>query len=393
MGEDAEGKDRSTLTLILALGLLGMMGGALMGPVLPAISSHFGVGSAPVKLVITVYAAATAISFPFMGFFTDRYGRKKVLIPSFILNGTAGIICALAPNLPILLVARAIQGIGIAGMAPMALILIGDLYDGPGRAEAMGGLSSIRASGGVIAPLIGGILATLSWNYPFIVYTASFPLALAFWLWFPFPDKSVSISIGEYLEPMKEALKNPRVEAVLILSFQSFFLVYTMVAFIPERLVADFGMSNALAGAFQAISAVATISIAVHSGRLVERTQKSYLIGLGFLISGIGFLILPFRNILLWIALSLVVFGLGRGLLQPQINTLVTEVAPEGRLGGVASLNSIAKYGGQMAAPFALGMIKAFTSFQVVFLISGLIGIGTGIVALILALSKSSSNQ
>ncbi|KXB04065.1 hypothetical protein AKJ49_02375, partial [candidate division MSBL1 archaeon SCGC-AAA382A03] len=70
MGEDNKAGNRSTLALILAVGLLGMMGGSLMGPVLPALSNNFGVGFGSVGLVITVYAATTAISFPFMGFFT-----------------------------------------------------------------------------------------------------------------------------------------------------------------------------------------------------------------------------------------------------------------------------------------------------------------------------------
>ncbi|MFB6216207.1 MAG: MFS transporter, partial [Candidatus Aenigmatarchaeota archaeon] len=84
-----------------------------------------------------------AVSFPFMGFLTDRYGRKKVLIPALFINGIAGSICAIAPNFSVLLAARVVQGIGIAGMAPMALILIGDHYGGSERASAMGSLSSI----------------------------------------------------------------------------------------------------------------------------------------------------------------------------------------------------------------------------------------------------------
>lgn len=387
MEEDIEAKNRSTLVFILAVGLLGMMGGSLMGPVLPALSGHFGVGEGMVGLVITFYAASTAISFPFMGFFADRYGRKKVLIPALFINGIAGIICALAPNFPILLTARAIQGIGIAGMAPMALILIGDLYDGSERAAAMGSLSSTRSGGGVISPILGGTLATFSWSFPFLVYTVSIPLAIAFWAWFPFPDKASSISIGEYLKPLGEAMKNSRVQAVLLLNFLSFFLLYTVVIFIPHRLTAEFGMSEALAGAFLAVQAMGTIAIAMQAGRLVEITEKRYLVGLGFLVSGVGFFVLPLRGILPWIALFLLVYGLGRGLYQPQINTLVTEVAPEGRLGGVASVNNIAKYAGQMTSPLVLGMIKTFSSFQVVFMISGLIGIGTGLLTLILILS------
>lgn len=379
MGRSRKSDKRSTLTLILAVALLGMMGGSLVGPVLPAISDHFGIGGGSVGLVITVYAASTAISFPFMGFFTDRYGRKVVLIPALLLNGVAGIFAALAPSFPLLLVGRIIQGVGIAGMAPMALILIGDLYGGKEKSAAMGKLSSIRSGGGMIAPLIGGGLASLNWSFPFMVYTLSIPLAGLLWLWFPFPDKRESISIGPYLKPLKEAGKKRGVQAVLAFNFLSFFLLYTVVTFIPQHLASEFGVSEALTGVFLAVQAVATISLAMQSGKLVELFERKFLIGSGFLISGLGFLLLPTISALLWIAFSLFMFGMGRGFYQPQINTLVTDVAPEGRLGGVSSINNIAKYAGQMSAPIALGLIKAYFGFTTVFLISGAIGVGTGI--------------
>jgi len=222
--------------MILAVALLGMMGGSLMGPVLPALSDHFGVGGGRVGLVITFYAAATALSFPLMGYLTDRYGRKVVLIPALIINGVAGILGALAPSFSFLLFARIIQGIGIAGMAPMALILIGDLYGGKKRAAVMGRLSSTRSGGGMIAPLLGGALASLHWSFPFLVYALTLPLAGILWIWFPFPNKKADISIGEYLKPLKEAGKGTDVQAVLLLNFLSFFLVYAVVTFIPQRL-------------------------------------------------------------------------------------------------------------------------------------------------------------
>ena len=379
MEEKTQNDGKSILALILGVGLLGMMGGALMGPVLPALSEKFLVGSSRVGLVITVYAAATALTFSLMGFLTDKYGRKKVIIPALFINGAAGIIGALAPNFSVLLIARAVQGVGIAGMVPMALVLIGDLYRGNQKASAMGSLSSTRSAGGIIAPLLGGGLASLDWRFAFLVYAASIPLALILWFRFPFPNGDPSISIREYLKPLKKAVKNHEVQAVLFMNFLSFFLVYTVVTFTPQRLVSTFGMSEAIAGAFLSVQAVATISIAIQSGRLVNLAPKKYLIGLGFLVSGLGFLILPTWEIISWIAFSLIIFGLGRGLYQPQVNTLVTDVAPKGRLGGIASVNNIARYAGQMVAPFFLGIVKTFTSFSVVFRISGLIGIAMGI--------------
>lgn len=379
MNESSNSPDNTTLPMILAVGLLGMMGGSLVGPVLPTISDHFGVSGGSVGLVITVYAASTALFFPIMGFLTDRYGRRFVLIPALLLNGFAGILAGLAPGFPLLLGARALQGVGIAGMAPMALILIGDLYSGKKKSTVMGRLSSTRSGGGMLAPIIGGALASLNWCLPFLLYSLSIPLAAVMFFRFPWPDKSDPISLRDYMAPLKRAGKEREVQSVLLLNFLSFFLLYTVVTFIPQHLAGEFGVSEALTGLFLAVQAVATIALAMQSGKLVEITHDKYLIGLGFLFSGIGFLLLPTRGVLPWIAFSLLVYGFGRGLYQPQINTLVTEVAPEGRLGGVASANNIAKYGGQMAAPVVLGVVKTFYGFTTVFFVSGIVGLVTGI--------------
>lgn len=317
-----------------------------------------------------------------MGFLTDRYGRRFVLIPALLLNGVAGILAGLAPGFPLLLGARALQGVGIAGMAPMALILVGDLYSGSEKSVVMGRLSSTRSGGGTFAPIIGGALASLNWCLPFLLYSLSIPLAAVMLFRFPWPNKSDRISLRDYMEPLKRAGKERGVQSVLLLNFFSFFLLYTVVTFIPQHLASEFGVSEALTGLFLAVQAVATIALAMQSGKLVEITQEKYLIGLGFLFSGIGFLLLPTGGVLLWIAFSLLVYGFGRGLYQPQINTLVTEVAPKGRLGGVSSANNIAKYSGQMAAPVILGVVKTFYGFTTVFFVSGVVGLVTGMITL-----------
>lgn len=388
MEENSDSPDKTTLPLILAVALLGMMGGSLVGPVLPAISDNFGIDGGTVGLVITVYAASTALFFPIMGFLTDRYGRRFVLLPALLLNGVAGILAALAPGFPLLLGARALQGVGIAGITPMALILIGDFYSGSEKSTAMGRLSSTRSGGGMLAPIIGGALASLNWCLPFLLYSLSIPLAVIMFFRFPWPDKSETISLRDYVAPLKRAGKEQEVQFVLLLNFFSFFLLYTVVTFIPQHLASEFGVSEVVTGLFLAVQTVATITLAMQSGKLAELAREKYLIGLGFLFSGIGFLLLPTRGVLLWIAFSLLVYGFGRGLYQPQINTLVTDVAPEGRLGGVASANNIAKYGGQMAAPFILGIVKSFYGFTTVFFVSGVVGLVTGIITLGLTLAS-----
>ncbi|PTD94919.1 MFS transporter, partial [archaeon SCG-AAA382B04] len=109
------------LGFILATAFFGMMGGALMGPVLPALIEPFGVGEGKVGLVLGVYTFATAVTMPFVGVLIDKVGRKQVLVFGLIINGVFGSLCSLSPDFSTLLMFRALQGIGIAGLMPVAM--------------------------------------------------------------------------------------------------------------------------------------------------------------------------------------------------------------------------------------------------------------------------------
>ncbi|HED24554.1 MAG TPA: MFS transporter, partial [Firmicutes bacterium] len=127
-----------TYNLVLGIALLGMMGGALLGPVLPALMEPFGVAENQVGYVLAVYTFCTALSMPFLGPMIDKYGRKKLVIPCLILNGAAGMLGAFAPSFTVLLILRAFQGLGIAGLLPVAMTLIRDFFEGPTKVKAMG---------------------------------------------------------------------------------------------------------------------------------------------------------------------------------------------------------------------------------------------------------------
>jgi len=156
--------DKPTLPIICLVAFFGMSGGALLGPVLPAMVEPLHTSREAVGMVLAVYTFSTALSMLLIGSIVDRFGRKNILIPCLIINGIAGTACYFAPNLTVLLALRLVQGIGIAGMMPVAMTMIGELYSGLDRVHAMGRMSMTTAIGSVSAPLIGGGMAVFGWN-------------------------------------------------------------------------------------------------------------------------------------------------------------------------------------------------------------------------------------
>jgi MFS transporter, ACDE family, multidrug resistance protein len=90
--------------------LMAMLGTSSVTPAFPQIQGEFGISSAQVRLLITVFTLPGILLTPVAGVLSDRYGRRKVLVPSLYLFGVAGVACALAMDFGLLLVLRILRG-------------------------------------------------------------------------------------------------------------------------------------------------------------------------------------------------------------------------------------------------------------------------------------------
>ncbi|ADI74881.1 major facilitator superfamily MFS_1 [Methanohalobium evestigatum Z-7303] len=365
--------DKLVLFIICLVAFFGMAGGALMGPVLPSMVEPLNTSREAVGWVLGVYTFSTALFMVLLGVVTDKIGRKKVLIPCLLINGVAGLAGYFAPNLPILLVFRFIQGIGIAGMMPVVMTMIGEIYDGLERVHAMGRMSMTTAVGSVSAPLIGGTLAVLGWNYPFLFYGLTIPLAFIAMLVLP-ETMNANPEQRTGFKNMFMSLKDIRVAYTVFLSFAVFFLLYTIVIYVPFILKDNFGFTSQGAGLALGVQGASMVIFASQAKRLASKYPKYTILGIGFTLLGIAVVGMSGVYSIPQVFMLLLVFGVGFGMVQPLLNTLVTQVAPNDAMGSVVSLFNTMKYIGQTAAPAVLGVILLNSNLVVVFISSGLLG-------------------
>jgi MFS family permease len=143
---------------------------------LPRIGLAFGVGASELAWVVNAYIITFAISILAVGSIGDAIGRRRVLVGGAALFGLATAGAAMAPNLPVLLAMRALQGLGGSAMLTTSLAVVSTSFEGPVRARALGLYFSGGALGGVLGPVVGGVLVSaFGWRAMFAV---QIPLAI-----------------------------------------------------------------------------------------------------------------------------------------------------------------------------------------------------------------------
>jgi len=173
---ESRGRNLALSSLSLSI-LLSSLGTSIANIGLPSLAASFEVPFAQVQWVVLAYLLATTTLIVSAGRLGDRMGRRRLLLAGVALFTLASALCGLAPSLPLLIMARALQGMGAAVMMAMSMALVGSIVDTSRTGRAMGMLGSMSAVGTAMGPSLGGgILAFTSWQGLFLV---NVPLGIA----------------------------------------------------------------------------------------------------------------------------------------------------------------------------------------------------------------------
>ena len=165
-----------TLVACILASSLSFVDGSVLNVALPAIKSSYGAGAQDVQWVVNAYLLPLSALLLLGGALGDHFGRRRLLVTGTSLFAVTSLVCALAPSLPVLLAARAGQGIGAALLLPNSLALLNAAFQGEKRGRAVGIWAAAGAAAAAVAPLIGGwLVGSVGW--PSIFYI-NLPLAI-----------------------------------------------------------------------------------------------------------------------------------------------------------------------------------------------------------------------
>lgn len=347
--------DRTFLLLSLT-SLISVTGVTLVSPALPAIADGLGVGQSQIGLVVTAFTLPTIFVLPVAGFVADNFGRRRVMSAGCLLFGIGGLLGYLANDLGLLLAGRVIQGVGYAGVMPLTVTLIGDLYEDNLESEAQGLRTSSIKVGSILWPVVGGALAAITWNTVFLAYLLFVPLALLLWVGVPDGDTDRE-DAAAYAQTLGHIAERPRIATYLSIGFVRFFLLYSFLTYLPLLLTSRFDIGSAAVGTYVALLGVGGIVSASTSGLFAERFRKmSTIVGALSLVGAASVVLLSVESFLVTIA-AIVLVGLGESLVGPLHHSLVTQHVDADHRAGVVTLNSMTQNTGKTLAPVVVGSI------------------------------------
>src|SRR6202521_4156467 len=166
---------RTILMSLMLTMFLAALDQTIVATALPTIGRQFQDVS-NLSWVITAYLLASTAVAPVFGTLSDIYGRRAMIIAALSLFVAGSILCALAPNMPVLILARGLQGLGGGGILPIVQTVISDLVTPRERGQYQAYFSGVWVAAGIGGPILGGVFAEhLHWS---MIFWINVPLGL-----------------------------------------------------------------------------------------------------------------------------------------------------------------------------------------------------------------------
>ncbi|MFM9330389.1 MFS transporter [Paenibacillus mesotrionivorans] len=347
---------------IATVPLVLVLGNSMLIPILPDMVQEMQISDFQSSLVITLFSVTAGLFIPVSGFLSDRFSRKAVMIPSLIVYGSAGILAgfgAIWGSYSVLIGARALQGLGAAGTAPIAMALAGDLFSGATESKALGLTEASNGTGKVVSPILGAALALIVWYLAFFalpVFCAISLLAVIFLLKEPGRD-GPPMKLGEYTHTTLKLIKEKA--KWLLTSYLAgalaLFVLFGVLFYLSQILEEPpYSIDGVVKGLVLAIPLLGMVITSYTTGAVIKKNgilmRKLMLIGLAVMTACLTAAIFLNGNIY-WLIGLLTASSVGTGLLLPCLNTMITGSVEKEQRGMITSLYSSLRFLGVAAGP------------------------------------------
>ena len=412
---------RFVLVAAILASSMGFIDGSVISIAIPAIRSDLGATLAEAQWISNGYLLFLSALILLGGAAGDRFGLRKMFGLGIVVFVGASVICALAPTPLVLVIARAVQGMGAAFMVPGSLAIIAKAYPREERGRAIGIWAAASSLTSIAGPIIGGFLLTAlgDWSWR-LVFAVNLPLgigALAL-LWFKVaPDRPeagrkldvagavlatlalMAIAYGltgdgsDSVPPLSHTLLwcgagillagaflfwEHRAPAPMLplrlfankgfsgangLTFTLYFALGGTMFYLPMTMIGGWGETPATVSLALLPMGILLTALSSFSGKWADSFGAGPLIALGSLIVALAFAVLgltaPMHNVWGAVMPSMALLGLGMGLVVSPLSTAVMTSVEDSETGVASGVNNAVARVAGLVAVASLGAIVA----------------------------------
>jgi len=351
-----------------------------VAPMLVTIAASLGASLAETTATASLYYLLYGGMQPVWGMLSDRLGRVRVIRLTLFGAALAGMLSAAAPNLAILVLARALAGSLFAAVIPASLVYVGDTVGIDSRQKALADLMAASAVGTALATVAGGLAAYLdAWRLAFAVPAVS-GIALAFMLTrLPEPHGFAAEKREGPLVQVGRVLGRPWAVVVVGIALVEGAVILGCLTYLAPSLESA-GFSPAVAGLAVGLYGVAVLVWTRVVKLLTNRLGASALILTGAAMLSLGYASCALGQSLASISAAAVFVGGGFAFMHSTLQTWATEVVPEARA-TMISLFAAALFAGSGVATAAAAPLAEAGSFGLLFALAALVAVPLGLFA------------
>jgi predicted MFS family arabinose efflux permease len=333
-------------------------------PLLPRLSAELGVSLGDVSSVITAFSIAYGVSQLFFGPVGDRFGKYLVNAWACAACALTALLCALAPNYPMLLLGRLLAGGTAAAIIPLSMAWIGDAVPYEERQPVLARFLIGQILGVSAGALLGGLAADyLSWRVPFFCIASGFVLisSMLFTLNRRLPAqvritrRAEGSALRRMVTEFGQVLAKPWARVVLITIFFEGAFLFGAFAFLATHLHRVHQISLTTAAAVVMLYGFGGLLYAGASRRLVSKLGEKGLACWGGALLAVSLLGVALAPAWWWAIPGCFVTGLGFYMLHNTLQMNATQMAPERRGAAVSSFSAFF-YMGQSAGVGLAGL-------------------------------------
>ena len=331
---------------ILSMSLLTVMAGAAIAPALGIIKAHFSDASAMlVQFIVSMPALLIIVTNLFFLPLSRILRTRAIATTSLLLYVVAGAGCFFVDDIYVLLLLRAVLGISVGLIMPLSTGLLAYYFPPEEQARLMGLSAAMNQMGGVVATLLAGLLATIEWNYAFLVYLLGLIALVMVWLWLPDEQLGSANKRGVPFQPRQLLKFHPSVVGMLLL-MMIFFIFPTNFAVVATR---QLGLRTELVTLIMVGLDVVAFFVGMVFGGVMNRFRQSvkYFAPIFFLLGYAAYLVPD----VLMVVLGSACIGIANGVGVPYLNTIASIKGGKNSATTVMPLLSAALYLGQFVSP------------------------------------------